>query len=185
MRIPLALAAALLPLFGTRAGASSPALTLFATNATSARTAAHAVDEPGRGRALRLEKRAPTAEEGAAGARVAGVDGLVLTELGFDVLRAGHCGLASPRLHVTTRDGASYVFACGHGEHRLVAGAPGWSRVRFCDADAHAPEGAPPWPGFGVAVAARVDLVFDQGVDVGPGYAVVDDVDVNGTLLSP
>src|SRR5437879_2581273 len=52
--------------------------------------------------ALVMDKLLPTAANAAAGAEVEGVDGLTLTELGFDVYRGGHCGAGAPRYNVTT-----------------------------------------------------------------------------------
>src|SRR5213080_2385059 len=41
--------------------------------------------------ALLMDKLLPTAANAAAGAEVEGVSGLILSELGFDVYRGGHC----------------------------------------------------------------------------------------------
>jgi hypothetical protein len=29
----------------------------------------------------------------------------------------------------------------------------------------------------------RISIVFDEGTDVGPGYAYLDDININGTLI--
>jgi hypothetical protein len=64
-----------------------------------------------------------------------------------------------------------------------------WTRVRFTDADA-VYGGGPTlvWPGFGVAEAQAIHVVFDEGTDTPlttgtPGLVRMDNLDVNGKLM--
>jgi hypothetical protein len=135
--------------------------------------------------ALVLAKLLPTSANAAAGARIEGVEGIRLRELGFDVYAGGHCGAGAPRFDVTTVDGTTYFFGCLYGTHTPAADKPTtFERVRFSDADA-APQlvGDPPWPGFGHARIASISITFDEGTDQGSGFTALDNIDINGVLV--
>ena len=106
-----------------------------------------------------------------------------LTELGFDYRNDGHCGAGAPRFNVYTTAGTYFFFGCAYGVHTPVPGTTDWTRVRFLDADAFPADGVTPFPGFGTAVVIGIDIVFDEGTDVGPGFAMLDNIDVNGMLI--
>jgi hypothetical protein len=131
---------------------------------------------------LELVKLEPTSEPSAAGALIEGVAGITLHELGFDSFDPGHCGAGAPRFNVTLTDGSLYFFGCVYGDH-TNAPLPFFTRVRFTDADA-APQyvGQPPWPGFGHAVVREMQIVFDEGTDAGPGWALLTAIDINGEI---
>ncbi|MDB4969522.1 MAG: hypothetical protein JWN44_5211 [Myxococcales bacterium] len=137
--------------------------------------------------ALLLDKLAPTATNAAAGAEIDGASGIVLSELGFDVYRGGHCGAGAPRFNVTTVSGATYLFffGCSDGDHTPSPSKPArFVRVRFHDADARPQLTTnPPWPGFGRARIASITIIFDEGTDMGSGFVALDDIDVNGELV--
>lgn len=135
--------------------------------------------------ALLLAKLLPTSQDAAAGATVEGVRGLVLGELGFDVYGGGHCGAGAPRFNVTLVDGTIYFFGCAYGTHTRSPTKPGtFTRIRFSDGDAFKQLATdPPWPGFGRARVASIEIVFDEGTDVGSGFTALDDIDVNGELI--
>lgn len=137
--------------------------------------------------ALVMVKEQPTAVDAAAGATVVGADGDVLTELGFDVFDGGHCGAGAPRFDVVADNGKLYFFGCTYGTHTPAPDKPGtFTRVRFGDADAQPQDGVFDWPGFGNVRIVSIDLVFDEGPDIGPdftGFTAVDNVDVNGELV--
>lgn len=136
--------------------------------------------------ALVLVKNAPTAADLAAGARICGVEGVVLDALGFDLRDDSHCGAGAPRWNVITQSGHLYFFGCAHGQHYTVRnGLMRWTRVRFDDRAAQPGPGAPPWPGFGKVRLARLSLVFDEGTDQGSGYAVLDNLMVNNRPAGP
>jgi hypothetical protein len=135
--------------------------------------------------ALVMAKILPTATNAAAIATVDGVKNLRLDELGFDVFGGGHCGAGAPRFNVTTTAGFLYFFGCVYGTHVAAPDKPGtFTRVRFRDSDAFAQFPTdPPWPGFGNVQVSAIDIIFDEGTDVGSGFVAIDDIDVNGFLV--
>jgi len=139
--------------------------------------------------ALLLEKERQTSDFVAAGAAVEGVDGITLTELGFDVWNDGHCGAGAPRFNVFVTmpdDGSTklFFFGCSYGTHTPAPDKPAtFTRVRFDDSDAFAQDGVSYWPGFGNAVVESIDIVFDEGIDQGSGVTAIDNIDVNGELV--
>ena len=116
---------------------------------------------------LVLQKNAPTSTNAAAGAVVSGAEGQQLTEIGFDV--KGYCNAGSPRFNVVDQDGNTHFFGCVYGSQ--TPGADGWTRVRQTGADAFPPMDASD-------TIARVLIIADE-----QGQSVVDNVDVNGTLV--
>ena len=134
------------------------------------------------GHGLFLQKNALTSANAAGGATIDGASG-TLTELGFDYRNDGHCGAGAPRFNVYTTAGTYFFFGCSYGLHTPVPGNPSWTRVRFGNADAFPADGITAFPGFGTAVVTGVDIVFDEGTEVGPGYAWLDNIDFNGTLI--
>jgi hypothetical protein len=136
--------------------------------------------------ALVLQKMGTTATVASAGASITKVKNLTLTELGFDYEVGGHCGAGAPRYNVTLTDGSTFFFGCVHGDVvGTMTDSQGdvWNRVRFTDADAVAADGVSVWPGFGAAQVEAISVVFDEGTDVGPDYARLDNLDVNGKLM--
>lgn len=132
--------------------------------------------------ALYLTKKGTTATVAASGANIT-FSGK-LTELGFDYRNDGWCGAGAPRFNVYTADGTYYFFGCTYGTHTVSTENSNWTRVRFNDSDA-VQVGATPWPGFGNVNVTRIDVVFDEGTDVSgnPGFAYLDNLDINGTLI--
>jgi hypothetical protein len=131
---------------------------------------------------LLLVKDMSTYNDAAAGAEIEGVNGIVLQELGFDTFNAGRCAGGAARFNVITAD-ALYFFTCATGDHTPSPDSAQFTRVRFTDADA-APQypSDPPWPGFGKAVIKQIQIIFDEGIDVGPGFSLLTDIDVNGII---
>jgi hypothetical protein len=130
--------------------------------------------------ALYLQKDTLSATNALAGAKIRWLkDKLVtdLTELGFDYLNGGHCTANSPRF-VVTIDAVEFTLGCTAG---TAAPAPddvvNWTRVRFGPAD-FAGAG---FPAVGIINDARV--VFDEGTDAGTGSILLDNIDVNGSLI--
>jgi hypothetical protein len=143
-------------------------------------TKAGLVDAGGSDHALYLAKQAPTSANAASGVTIDGVNGL-LTELGFDSRNDGHCGAGAPRFNVYTTSGTYYFFGCAYGSHTALT--PEWTRVRFRNADAYPADGVTPFPGFGAVFVTGIDIVFDEGTDVGPGFVYLDSIDVNGVIM--
>lgn len=132
---------------------------------------------------LLLSKNASTSPEAQAGAVITNVEGLSLTELGFDVRDGGQCNAISPRFVVATTDGMMHtVGGCGKGTPQSAA-VMGWKRLRF---DPSKPDQAfpPITPGQQVK---SITLIVDQGPEAGPnaagGVVVLDNIEVNGILV--
>ena len=152
---------------------------------------------------LLLAKTGPTANFASAGADITGVKGITLTELGYDIRKPGaltraddrgsHCGAGAPRFNVTASDGVTYDFiGCNSGATPAtseVDGA-GWIRLRWGNGTILAFAANGPNAGKIVNISgiqvSSIQIVFDEGQDIGPdnfGLAVLDNVDVNGTLV--
>ena len=129
---------------------------------------------------LVLIKTGPTSNNAAAGAELKGVKGLTLTELGYDIRSGGHCGAGAPRFNVQATDGFHFIGGCSNGT--VPFSSPAWKRVRFDPAN---PAQAFPVIASGATVIS-IEIVFDEGTDTGSdfsGLAVLDNIDVNGTLV--
>jgi hypothetical protein len=137
---------------------------------------------------LLVSKNGPTPDCSSAGAVIKGFRrGGTITELGFDFRKGGHCGAGAPRFNVTDEAGVTYFFGCAHGIHTPAPqDALQWERVRF----------VAPTPGnetflFGVTRVESIAIVYDEGTDVpgtedpnGVGLAVLDNIDINGRLIT-
>ena len=143
-----------------------------------------------RNEGLLLAKTGPTGNVAAAQADIKDVKNVTLTELGYDLRkpvgandpRGSHCGAGAPRFDVNTTDGTFFV-GCNSPAATQTAVGDGWIRLRWAGPLlAYGPSGLGPITG----TVQSVQLVFDEGQDTGPdnfGAAVVDNVDVNGTLV--
>jgi hypothetical protein len=140
---------------------------------------------------LLLVKTGPTGNYAAATAKLTGAPSHV-TELGYDIrknmsadsLSGSHCGAGSPRFDLTTADGTNYFIGCNSPPAVVAGASTGWVRLRWLG----------PVMAFGPAglvdVSAisfkSISIVFDEGQDTGPdnfGVAILDNIDVNGTLV--
>jgi hypothetical protein len=144
---------------------------------------------------LMLVKTGPTANVASAGADINGVKGTVLTELGYDIRKPGpegaagpsgsHCGAGAPRFNVIIA-GATFFIGCNSPPGVVTALSPGWLRLRWGGATpllAFGPSGLTDITGMAVDA---IRIVFDEAQDVAPdffGLAVLDNIDVNGTLV--
>lgn len=140
---------------------------------------------------LLLAKTGPTSNFAAAGARLLGpgAKGVVLTELGYDLRkpvaaidpRGSHCGAGAPRFNIVTSDGVTHFIGCNSPPAVLAGSSNAWIRLRWGAAELLA--AFPPiLPG---SIASSISIIFDEGTDTGPdnfGMAVLDNIDVNGTL---
>ena len=152
---------------------------------------------------LLLAKTGPTANFASAGADITGVKGITLTELGYDIRKPGadtragargsHCGAGAPRFNVTASDGVTYDFiGCNSGATPATSevDGQGWIRLRWGGGTILAFAANGPAAGTVVNISGKtvtsIQIVFDEGQDTGPdnfGLAVLDNVDVNGTLV--
>jgi hypothetical protein len=144
---------------------------------------------------LMLVKTGPTANNASAGADLKGVKGTVLTELGYDIRKPGaggfagpsgsHCGAGAPRFNVVI-EGTTFFIGCASPPPVEEASGQGWIRLRW---GGTAPQMAFGPTGLTDITGKAVDaihIIFDEGQDTGPdffGLAVLDNIDVNGTLV--
>jgi hypothetical protein len=126
--------------------------------------------------ALSLQKNASTTVNAAAGATITGLATSTLTELGFDYQTGTYCAAGAPRFNVYTTAGTYYFFGCTYGTHTDLGN--GWTRVRFNNADAYPADGVTTFPGFASTTVTGVQVVQDE-----EGQALLDNIDVNGTLI--
>ena len=132
--------------------------------------------------ALLLQKDGPTSANASAFAVIGGVEGLTITELGFDYRNDGHCGAGAPRFNVTLPGGQYFFLGCVYGNPQ-IAPPSGWTRIRWNAIEGTVfPAGDYSWPGF-PQVVQSIAIVFDEGTDVGPGFALLDNIDINGSLI--
>jgi hypothetical protein len=144
---------------------------------------------------LLLAKTGPTGNYASATANLTGVKGLAITELGYDLRkpaaaadpRGSHCGAGAPRFDIVTTDGTLYFIGCNSPVATVTGVGVGWLRLRW--------GGTVPLMGYtqgGVLTnitgktVTSIDIVFDEGQDTLPdsfGLAVLDNIDVNGTLV--
>jgi hypothetical protein len=138
---------------------------------------------------LLLVKTGPTTNDAAAGASLKDVKGIAITELGYDIRTGSHCGNGAPRFNVVTSDGNNHFVGCNSPVPMLVVStSTGWKRLRWTAAQLALafPPILPP-----NNVVKSIDIIFDEGTDAtggtnGPdssGLAVLDNIDVNGTLV--
>jgi len=136
---------------------------------------------------LLVSKNGLTTDCSSSGAVIRGFRrGSTITELGFDFRKGGHCGSGAPRFNVTDEAGTTHFFGCFHGVHTPAPQDPQWERVRF----------VAPTPGnesfvFGVTRVDSIAIVYDEGTDTptvedpnGVGLAVLDNIDINGRLIT-
>src|SRR5438093_4422124 len=143
---------------------------------------------------LLLAKTGPTATNASAFAVISGVKGPV-TELGYDIRKptnagtdmGSHCGAGAPRFNVETTT-AFYFIGCNSPPATQTATGVGWIRLRWGGSTGTL-MGYSTTTGLLEAVTGDVksiSIVFDEGQDTGPdffGLAVIDNIDVNGTLV--
>ncbi|HEV8535096.1 MAG TPA: hypothetical protein VGR87_05165 [Candidatus Limnocylindria bacterium] len=156
-----------------------------------------------RNQGLLLAKTGPTPNVASAFAELRGVRGMRLTEIGFDIRKPGsaadprgsHCGAGAPRFNVTAADGITYDFigcnssATPTNPAMSVVGTH-WLRLRWGGGTILAFAANGPQAGTIVNISgievSRISILFDEGQDTGPdnfGLAVLDNIDVNGTLV--
>ena len=142
---------------------------------------------------LLLVKTGPTSNFAAAVAELKTVKGITLTELGYDIRKAGgsgisplgsHCGAGAPRFDVVDSAGFVHFVGCSSPPPTVAGTSTGWVRLRWGPLQLAA---AFP-PILATTVVDRIVIVFDEGQDAsgGPdsfGAAILDNIDVNTTLV--
>ena len=138
---------------------------------------------------LLLSKNGPTPNCSAAGARITGVAGMQVTQLGFDYRNGTHCGAGAPRFNLVTSDKVfHFVGGCANGTKTPAPqDTAHWTRVRF-DPSNPAQAFPPVAPG---AKIKTLSIIYDEGTDTpttedprGVGLSVIDNIDVNGQLIT-
>src|SRR5437588_8519277 len=139
-----------------------------------------------RNEGLLLVKTGPTPNNAAAGADLKGVKGITLTELGYDIRAGTHCGAGAPRFNVVTSGGILHFLGCASPPPIVPALppsvlSPSWQRLRWGPAELLL---AFP-PITPTDVVTSISIVFDEGQDTpfASGLALLDNIDVNGTLV--
>jgi hypothetical protein len=140
---------------------------------------------------LLLNKNGPTPNCSSSGATITGVKGMTVTagfHLGYDYRVGGHCGAGAPRFNVDTDQGFFFV-GCANGVQTPAPQDGEWSRTRSDLTNC----GSACSPGSITAGAKikSIEIVFDEGTDTvsvsdptGVGLAVLDNIDINGTLIT-
>jgi hypothetical protein len=103
---------------------------------------------------------------------------MTLTELGYDIRNGGQCTATSPRFVVVTSDDVVHKIGCSTGASQ-PAPATGWKRLRFDPAN---PAQTAPVIQSGSKVKS-IYLVLDAGPESGASLVVLDNIDINGTLI--
>ncbi len=144
---------------------------------------------------LLLAKTGPTANNAAGQAEIKGVKGQKITEIGYDLRkpasttdpRGSHCGAGAPRFDVIAEDGTTYFIGCNSPTPVQTSnGSQGWIRLRYGAAGhvmAFGPNGL---TDISALKVKSLFIIFDEGQDADPdnfGLAVLDNIDVNGTLV--
>jgi hypothetical protein len=142
---------------------------------------------------LLLAKTGPTANWAAAQVVLKNVPGTI-TELGYDLRKAGvdqndvrgsHCGAGAPRFDLVDNTGTTYFLGCNSPAPTVAASSNAWLRLRWNPVMAYPSLGGGPVPIAGLTIK-QIAIVLDEGQDTGPdnsGLAVLDNIDVNGTLV--
>jgi hypothetical protein len=142
---------------------------------------------------LLLVKTGPTANNAAATAQLKDVPSTV-TELGYDIRKGGapaspigsHCGAGAPRFDIVTKSGAVFFIGCNSPPPTVTAASQDWTRLRWPGSTLAFGQGTTPPATLSSLNVKEIDIVFDEGSDTAPdffGLAVLDNVDVNGTLV--
>jgi len=136
---------------------------------------------------LLLSKIGPTANFAAAGAKLEGVKGIILTELGYDIRTGSHCGAGAPRFNVVTTGplgSVTHFVGCSSPPPVVTASSTGWKRLRWSAAAAFPPL-------LPTDIVDSITIIFDEGTDAaggpdGPetsGLAILDNIDINQQLI--
>jgi hypothetical protein len=127
---------------------------------------------------LLMAKTGPTTNNASAVAQLKDIPSSTVTELGYDLRKAGadqndprgsHCGAGAPRFNVVTSSGTFFV-GCNSPPPTVTPGE-GFMRLRWS---------------VNFTDVKAIYIIFDEGTDTGPdnfGAAVLDNIDLNGTLV--
>jgi len=143
--------------------------------------------------AVLVSKSTETAANASSGVVITGAEGTVLNDptsvLGFDIRDGSHCGAGAPRFNVVTMDGVLHFLGCqaattveaGDGEPAIE---PGWTRKKLTPSDLN--QAFPAIPTGAISstnTVSSIAIVFDEGTDQGVGFAILDNININGVFL--
>jgi hypothetical protein len=128
------------------------------------------------GHALFLGKNGLTATDASARVDIQGVEGITLTEIGWDLRTDGSCTANSPRFEVVTQDDVVHVIGCDSATLLVEPVTEGWERRRY-DIAAAVPVINP------TDTVKSISIVLDEGTDAGAGFIYIDNIDINGVLI--
>jgi hypothetical protein len=158
---------------------------------------------------LLLVKTGPQNNDASAGAVIQGVKGTKLKELGYDLRKPGsgtgadvvgdqsdprgsQCDAEAPRFNIVIEEdpGAIYFLACNSPSPDFDYSGQGWQRLRWGSANGAVPlmayRNGNVLTNISNTTVKRLSIVFDSGQDTPSndfGLAVLDNIDVNGTLV--
>ena len=140
---------------------------------------------------LYLQKSTATANFSFAGASIlplpAGLTSENLSHLSFSIPGSpgqpfgtanGYCGAGAPRFNVFSGNGVCFL-GC-QAANKVQDATTGWWTIRFL----------PPftqYAGCGVGIGgalAGIDIIMDEGTDIGPGNVIVDNIKIKGAPQS-
>src|SRR6266478_3195180 len=127
---------------------------------------------------LLLSKTSAASNQVQAGVVISNVEGIALTELGFDIRTGGQCTAKSPRFVVVTSDDVVHKVGCSTGTSQ-PAPAAGWTRLRFDPTNPAQTAAAIP---AGTKVKS-IYLVLDDGPETGASMVMLDNININGTFI--
>jgi hypothetical protein len=131
-----------------------------------------------RNQGLLLSKTSAASNQAQAGVVIRDVEGITLTELGYDIRQGGQCTTKSPRFVVVTSDDVVHKIGCATGTAQ-TAPAAGWKRLRFDPAN---PAQTVPAISPGTKVET-IHLVLDDGPETGSSIVVLDNININGKFI--
>jgi hypothetical protein len=131
-----------------------------------------------RNQGLLLSKTSAASNQAQAGVQVRDVEGMSITELGYDIRNGGQCTATTPRFAIVTTDEVVHKTGCAIGTSQ-PAPAAGWKRLRFDPAN---PAQMNPPITAGSKVKS-VYLLMDGGPETGASLVVLDNVDINGKII--
>jgi hypothetical protein len=118
-----------------------------------------------------------------------------ITVLGYDLRKPGgdptdprgsHCSGGAPRFDLITDTGAGYTVACLNPAPTVLLSSEAWQRLRWGPPVMATPALGGPPVDVSTLTIKTIEIIFDEGTTVGPdnfGLAVLDNIDINGTLI--
>jgi hypothetical protein len=128
------------------------------------------------GHALFLQKNGLSATDASARVDIQGVEGITLTEIGWDVRLDGSCTANSPRFEIVTQDDVVHSIGCAATTISTTPINENWEQRRY-DVATAVPAINP------TDTVKSISIVFDEGTDAGVGFVYLDNININGVLI--